>query len=45
MAHAIVSQWKEILGITVHTEGYDFRDLFTKMTQGNYQLRLMMWRT
>lgn len=45
IAHLIVQQWKEVLGITVRTEGYDFRDLFHKMTKGNYQLGMMMWRS
>jgi oligopeptide transport system substrate-binding protein len=44
MAKTIVSQWREVLGITVYTEGCDFRDLFSRMTKGNYQLGLMMWR-
>lgn len=44
MAEAIVSQWQDVLGITIYTEECDFRDLFTKMTKGNYQLGLMMWR-
>lgn len=44
IAANIVKQWREVLGIKVHIEGCEFRDLFTQMSQGQYQLGLMMWR-
>ncbi len=45
MAATLAQQWKEVLGITIQAQGYDFRDLFTKITQGDYQLAMTMWRT
>jgi len=44
MALAVVRQWQEVLGITVRAQAYDFRDLFAKMTKGQYQLGMIMWR-
>jgi oligopeptide transport system substrate-binding protein len=44
IASNLVKQWKEVLGITVHLEAHAFKDLFAKMTTGNYQLGMMMWR-
>ncbi len=44
IATDIVCQWKEVLGIQIHTEALEFRDLFHQMTQGHYQLGLIIWR-
>ncbi len=43
-AEAMVRQWEEVLGITVHTKGYAFRDLFFKMRTGDYELGMILWR-
>src|ERR1700688_2746461 len=44
IALIMAQQWKEVLGITVHIEGYYFADLFAQMTQGNYQIGMMNWK-
>jgi oligopeptide transport system substrate-binding protein len=45
IASTLVKQWKEVLGITVRLEAHDYRSAFAKMTTGDYQLGLTMWRT
>ncbi|MBS0616528.1 MAG: peptide ABC transporter substrate-binding protein [Verrucomicrobia bacterium] len=40
----IAQQWKDLLGIVVKPEPLDFKDLFTKMTRGDFQIGVMSWR-
>jgi oligopeptide transport system substrate-binding protein len=43
-AAAMTKQWKEVLGITIHSEICPLSEIFTKLTHGSYQLSLIMWR-
>ncbi len=44
IALAIAQQWKQTLGITIDLQGYNFQELFSKLTQGNYQIGIMSWK-
>jgi oligopeptide transport system substrate-binding protein len=43
VAKLIQQQWKEVLGIHCRLECYEWKELFLKMTQGDYQVGGMSW--
>ncbi|MGH2613160.1 MAG: peptide ABC transporter substrate-binding protein [Rhabdochlamydiaceae bacterium] len=43
IAKMIAQQWKDVLGISCHIEAYEWRDLFSKMSEGDYDLGAMGW--
>lgn len=44
-ARLLQRQFEEVLGISCRIESYEFRQLFSKMTRGEYQIGTMFWRS
>ncbi len=44
IAVAIAKEWQELFEIPVKTESYSFKQLFQKMTTGDYQIGAMNWQ-
>ncbi len=45
MALTIAEQWKQVLGVKIYTSSCDFKDLFKRMTKGEYQIGSMSWKS
>lgn len=44
IALTVTEQWKEVFGIEIYLESYNFKKLFIKMIKGDYQMGVMSWR-
>ncbi len=45
IALRIVQQWKEVLGIVIRLESYDFKEVFQKLQKGDYHIGCLSWRS
>lgn len=43
VAQLIQQQWKEVLGVQCRTEGCEWKTLFSKMIQGDYEMAGIAW--
>ncbi|WP_420422618.1 peptide ABC transporter substrate-binding protein [Simkania sp.] len=45
IVESIKSQWEEVLGIKSRLESYEWRNFFSQMTTGRYQVGMLKWHS